>query len=267
MLDILGVSLAKAKKKYFLRDRKIESVGDVIAALRLSSLEKKQLWFRGHSSVDWKLLPSLCRSSKIQNSEALFIKRFKQNAFRLIQSPPASEWEWLFLMQHYRVPTRLLDWTEHPLIGLYFAINDKSYDKEDAIVWSLLPIDLNKSASIDFANKNEIPLFESETSNPIKNYLPSVLATEHTSNLQPAAGIALRNSSRIAAQFGVFTITHRKNIPLEEVGEGEHLFRLIVPKAAKARLRKEIQLLKINQFTVFPELDSVCMSIGDDIYD
>ena len=54
------------------------------------------------------------------------IKRFKQNAFQFLDLVPKDEWEWIFLMQHYRVPTRLLDWTESPLIGLYFAVSDKA---------------------------------------------------------------------------------------------------------------------------------------------
>jgi hypothetical protein len=32
--------------------------------------------------------------------------------------------DWLCLMQHYSVPTRLLDWSEHVLPALYFAVRD-----------------------------------------------------------------------------------------------------------------------------------------------
>ena len=50
---------------------------------------------------------------------------------------------WLFLMQHYGLPTRLLDWTDSPLIALYFAIKDKTTDDEDGVIYGLMPTELN----------------------------------------------------------------------------------------------------------------------------
>lgn len=56
-------------------------------------------------------------------------------------------WNRYFLMQHYKVKTRLLDWTEDALKALYMAINDNTKDVDgkdyDAKVWILNPFNLN----------------------------------------------------------------------------------------------------------------------------
>ena len=51
---------------------------------------------------------------------------------------------WLTLMQHYGLPTRLLDWSESPLVALYFALSSDEDAKADAAVWVLNPMKLNK---------------------------------------------------------------------------------------------------------------------------
>jgi hypothetical protein len=181
------------------------------------------------------------------------IKTFKQDAVALLGLPPRTEWEWLFIMQHYRLPTRLLDWTESPLAALFFAVEE--YPREEGVVWCLDPVCLNEKANIRFASSTEIPAFDYDEI--LTNYLPSRIASETTSDLQPLAGIAPRNSRRIAAQLGTFTITHRKHVAVEDVGDGCHVWRLLVPAKKKPAIRKDLALLGFSRLTLFPELDQV----------
>jgi hypothetical protein len=234
-------------------DVEIHSISDLLAGLAAKANPGKPLWFRGHSQKDWPLLPGLARKKKTAQAESTLIKGFRQNAVGLLPSVPRTEWDWLFFMQHYRLPTRLLDWTESPLVALFFVVEERP--KEDGAIWCLDPVALNKNANVSFSFGVEIPAFDYDEI--LDNYLPSRIASETTSDLSPIAGIACRNSPRITAQLGTFTITHRNHTPIEAVGDASHVWRQIVPAADKANIRRELQLLRISRLTLFPELDQV----------
>lgn len=93
------------------------------------------------------------------------------------------------------------------------------------------------------------------------NYLPSTIAKESKSKLFPIAAIAPRNSTRMQAQQGVFTICHRESIHIENAGaEGsprDHIWKYNIPAAVKEKFKKELKLLGVNKFQLFPELQSI----------
>ena len=211
------------------------------------------VWFRGQSNKDWKLLPKLLRSDP--GNERYLINKFKQNASLILGNTPKSEFEWLFLMQHYGIATRLLDWTESPLVGLYFACENSV---GDAALWAMLPVSLNLKSHYRSLCDAEIPSFEDDY---LINYLPTSIGQEIRSELNPMAAIALRNNPRIQAQQGVFTISHRGNIPIEDVGENggsrDYIWRYIIKADNKKTIMDELSLLGINKFMLFPELDNI----------
>src|SRR5579859_3151748 len=102
---------------------KIKSVLDLVVTLDSSRERGRQVpvWFRGCTNCDYELVPSLGRPPFRLENERGLINTFKQNAVQFVDQRPQSQWEWLFLARHHDIPTRLLDWTESPLIGLYFA--------------------------------------------------------------------------------------------------------------------------------------------------
>lgn len=220
--------------------------------------EEQTVWFRGHCRKSFTLLPSVARNDRALEREQLLSKRFKQNAYPFRLSPPQDEWEWLFLMQHYGIPTRLLDWTESPLVALYFAVNDpndESHDEEDANIWVLLPEKYNyEIPRIQPLVAVDIPCFGVDS--VLEDYRPDKIALESMSSKLPIAAIAHRRNERIMAQLGVFTIMHRDMTPLEELGDA-HLANLRIPATSKSVLRKELAALRINRLSLFPELVSV----------
>ncbi|HEY1754415.1 MAG TPA: FRG domain-containing protein [Bryobacteraceae bacterium] len=245
----------------------VSGISDLLEALpkiygRTKAGKPKTVWFRGHASHAWHLEPSLSRQGKLED-ELKLMKHFKQNAFQFLSAPPQSESEWIFLMQHYAIPTRLLDWTENPLVALYFACQDfPARRKPAAAVWCLYPQELNKISGVVLTPQDDIPAFGEE--DELEDYLPSRVRIGNAQKT-PLAIIAARRFDRVYAQKGVFTIQHREVHRLEELqdaaGEQPHLVKLKIPRNAVKRLTKEIALLGVNKLMIFPQLDNAAAHV------
>jgi hypothetical protein len=237
------------------QDRKIQTLGDLIAGLR-DTATKGLAWYRGHARLEWKLVPGIARPGGGLEAEFATIKRFKQSAAPYLPSRPLDEWEWVFLMQHHRAPTRLLDWTESPLVALYFALHDTKHDDVDAAIWCLDPCALNRLSGHTPAFELDILAFGVDKQ--VDEYLPANV-NERVSKLKPIAAIGPRNSARMVAQSGAFTVIHAEATAVEDVGDGNHIWRFIIPSGAKAMVREELRLLGISEHSLFPDLDRVAL--------
>lgn len=236
------------------RLKNISSISDLLKNLKKDTEDYNgQIWFRGQSTFSWKLQPTFLRKDK-NVSEFTLITKFKQNASLLINRPPLNYFDWLFQMQHHGVPTRLLDWTESALTALYFAVEDTESIRKDGALWVLLPTELNKNANIYSDENHYIPSFEDIV---LENYNPEVFHQEKNTKLLPVAAIASRNNTRMQAQLGVFTISHRDKTPIEEIGDKNHIWKYKIPASKKTIIKNELALLGITKFQVFPELSSI----------
>jgi hypothetical protein len=237
-------------------ERPIRSVSEFLVALQEDQITKPgTIWFRGQADANWELLPGFIRSAA-DTSETTLLNRFRQSAAMLADHRPVSSFDWTFLMQHYGVPTRLLDWSESPLVSMYFAIEDWiSRPNTDAALWCLWPTALNRHANIvDKVEGQYIPSFEDEE---LQSYSTDSLRQNVRIELFPVATIATRNNARIQAQMGTFTIHHNKKIAIEAVGDKSHVAKYVIPHGAREQLARELRLLGMTRFSLFPELASV----------
>lgn len=107
--------------------------------------------YRGHANADWALQSSLERiiGEKWSSDEARRFEDFSlaqfQSKFHLYDHEnvqPESKLAWLSIMQHYGVPTRLLDFTESPYVALYFAL--ESYNPHAHSDFAIFALDYSE---------------------------------------------------------------------------------------------------------------------------
>ena len=264
--------------KYRFDDREVTNVPDLLMYLKedyeaigADLLHKPPygdpvVWFRGLPSRNRALLPTLYRGSNAQASERNLMNKFKQNAHQFLSQRPQGEWEWLLLARHHGLPSRLLDWTESPAVGLFFSCGEDTQPNASptGVLWCLLPVELNSLANIRATPASHFPPMMlddgdmSDQDRMLAIYSSASVAGASTRNPRsPAAAMSIRTNARIQAQQGVFTVHHAKKLALEKWGNGSHLWRYIVPKRYKSVIRQQLSWLGINERTLFPELDTV----------
>jgi hypothetical protein len=104
--------------------------------------------FRGLKDSRYEHQPKIEREAQQKSMswpalEVLISREFKTRAHMYLEpsSIPSDDLTWLARMQHYAIPTRLLDFTHSPFVALYFAIrkseDDKDRDRTHVRLWAI----------------------------------------------------------------------------------------------------------------------------------
>lgn len=100
---------------------RISSVSEFIEKIVQQDKEAgTETFYRGHANRDWELLPSIFRTPNGVEKEHLLFRDMVAHEPQSF-SECKSALDYLVQMQHYELPTRLLDVSTNPLVALYFA--------------------------------------------------------------------------------------------------------------------------------------------------
>lgn len=238
----------------------VTSVTEYLAALQKCGVRGTDppVWFRGHTRTSHTLLASALRApGTFIPHEAALLKRFMQDAQGLSASEIRTPWQWLFTAQHYGVPTRLLDWSENALVGLYFAcepgLAGVNPARRDGNVWLLLPSTFNSRLGSWRGNHaNDLPMLGVDDF--LESYHPFTPPASPQVGLNPVAALAGRSFNRITNQRGTFTVS-TDQVPLELLpSASEWLFRISVSGPSMHVVLDELRYLGIEERIIYPDL-------------
>ncbi|MEA2406942.1 MAG: hypothetical protein QOE69_1061 [Thermoleophilaceae bacterium] len=253
--------------------RQVETLREYMEQIEELMAPRLPLWYRGVGSATHQLIPSLYRhasitgAAELMNLEARILQRFRERSIPYQPIPVEKDWELLFLMQHFGVPTRLLDWTENPYIGLFFALTGAKIDYDTGIadgpaaVWVLGPELWNQHTLSDISYDGGVLSIGSD---PLKSYTP--LGDPQYMRVAPAAMYGLHNSPRIVAQRGVFTIFGKEAASLEDLFAAndypsEVLVKFEFPPEKIADLRESLFAIGVTDSVVYPDLAGLALEL------
>ncbi|MBC8107737.1 MAG: FRG domain-containing protein [Anaerolineae bacterium] len=215
------------------------------------------LWFRGQAAhQNWPLVPAVHRdfdSEREKNMCQLFMSHAQVR--RSTTCPPVDQpGQWLALMQHYGLPTRLLDWTESLLVAAYFAIADHP-SGDDGIIWALAPGRMNQH------NGPEPGIYHVADPKVLKVIVPAFKGGMPLA--ETYAVFTPQIDLRMMVQHGQYTL-HGSPAPIEQHAHAEKFLRgFLIPWQSKLLMRGVLHIMGIHKANLFPDLHNLAHHLAE----
>ncbi|MGE4536362.1 MAG: FRG domain-containing protein [Desulfovibrio sp.] len=260
--------------------RTLQEVLDIVFFLK--ELLKTRLWFRGQGPYG-ELTPSMLRHAQFVGDQFYrkttittlsgkgkyaypnqfnMIYKFQKISDHLFKLKPSNRYEWLCIMQHYGIPTKLLDWTTDPFTALFFAtdiseaemqrrIDEGSYGAE---LWILPPVMLNQSSLFNYKN-----IFSS-TDNHVDAFL------DGEGDTLPIAISAPAVEERLILQKGCFTLHGYDIRPLNFMchNRAGFMYKIEIPADALSSLKDNLVDFGHTHAYYYPNDDTKYKKIKND---
>jgi len=288
-------------------NQKIGSIKTFIERLERLELDNPSdsvYYFRGHSDHEgFKLIPSIYREKEWINNEHRMYREIIMkcpNDFSQIKTA----FEKLVKMQHYSLPTRLLDLTANPLAALFFAVNEnpdkdaevlifkvpkkevKYYDSDTVSILTNLAKrpesfeikSIKGQNKEEFNTQKEIAYLLHEIKEEKPYFSPVIVESDLESVVCLKPKLDNPRIIRQDGAFFVFGIDGNKTKPARvpdsyrfstedknSINYNSEPYKLIINKSRKNKILSQLATLGINEATMFPEIDSVSKYIKESL--
>lgn len=222
-------------------------------------------------------------SGKIYSAyEYEILSHFRKEASGLLPHvSQKDDFTWLQYAQHYGVPTRLLDFTANPLVAMYFCCQSES--KSDGVIWIINSITFEHWSQDEVICSDMGPDYTREAiMNSILREMRGdfdygeINGEPRLKKQRPVLFIPPYIDQRMSAQSSRFMLWGNNQSALEDMTTAENamslcpdgvtyriaddqcfLAKVVIPTGCKHGIMRELDLLNINEKSIFPGLDGV----------
>jgi hypothetical protein len=242
--------------------KRVQDLVDAIANTRLGEKHHAhvRLWFRGQSNSEWSLSPAVYRATFPEQTEErrLWVERHLTQDFRIegagLLAGSMEDTDVYFLQQHYRMPTRLLDWTTNPLAALHFAVCENPTLDGNLFLLDAYSFAPTQEVTAQFegvaTSRSEIfrralrVIFD--WYDPPEKFFSTFLLP-----IRPGY-----SDRRVYLQRSCFTF-HVPSRPHVTKSENSTLHCFVIPSGSKSDIRDELFRLGVDAFAIYGDLESL----------
>lgn len=266
----------------------LDHLGAIEQICNLTYTVSSFTFFRGQANASWSVSPSLYRQGLFP-SESLLLTEIQHVCPTEI---PKGRFDALVKMQHFGMPTRLLDTTTNPLVALYFACESKAEKENDGavyifpnlpVLWSTDPlVELIMDFVFDYSPEKVwldqmLERTKEKYSNVTHRLMPDDIdSLLHYLTIPTFAVMPEKINERIEAQDGTFLIfgmslRNREvstnpgtlgrvyyNFDPISIEAPEKIWpkteKLVIPASEKDKILEQLDMLGVNERKLFPDL-------------
>lgn len=241
-------------------EKKINSIDCLVTEIKeLRKIYGKQpIWFRGQENSEWHLIPSIQRGN-LNQKENFITNDFYIYVKQIEDSTPSKKnyAAWMSLMQHYGLPTRILDWSSSPLIACYFALEKRREEKKDSCIWVLIPRRVNKQEGF---GECVYPIDAFTVQEMLTPAFKSNFEINDNFNDKIIACHSVEKNLRMYSQQSSFTV-HNSQKKLEDICDSETLFKFVIPYKFKQEMYESVSVLGISTSFIYPDMEHISKDI------